>query len=49
MAELVADLPSRVIDSEGREFYVSVVGNPRVDGEWEGGSNMCRSTSLKFS
>ena len=36
MAELVADLPSRVIDSEGREFYVSVVGNPRLDGEWEG-------------
>jgi hypothetical protein len=36
MAELIADLPSRVIDSEGREFYVSVVGNPRLDGEWEG-------------
>ena len=36
MAELIADLPLRVIDSEGREFYVGVVGNPRADGEWEG-------------
>src|SRR5688572_7118210 len=36
MAELIADLPSRVIDSEGCEFYVSVVGNPRLDGGWEG-------------
>jgi hypothetical protein len=36
MSELIADLPFRVIDTEGREFYVSVVGNPRLDGEWEG-------------
>lgn len=36
MAELISHLPSRVIDSEGREFYVSVVGTPRIDGEWEG-------------
>lgn len=36
MAELIADLPFRVVDAEGREFYVSVAGNPRLDGEWEG-------------
>jgi hypothetical protein len=36
MAELIADLPFRVMDTEGREFYVSVVGEARADGEWEG-------------
>jgi hypothetical protein len=36
MSELIADLPFRVIDTQGREFYVSVVGEPRPDGEWEG-------------
>jgi hypothetical protein len=36
MSELIADLPFRVINNDGREFYVSVVGDPRPDGEWEG-------------
>jgi hypothetical protein len=35
MSELIAHLPFRVMDSQGREFYVSVVGAPRPDGEWE--------------
>jgi len=36
MSERIADLPFRVIDNDGREFCVSVVGEPRPDGEWEG-------------
>ena len=36
MAELIAHLPFRVVDTQGREFYVSVVGDTRPDGEWEG-------------
>ena len=35
MAEIIADLPYRVVDSHGDEFYVSVVGEQRIDGEWE--------------
>lgn len=36
MSELIADLPYRITASDGREFYVSVAGEPRPDGEWEG-------------
>ena len=36
MSDLIAHLPFRVIDAEGREFYVSVAGEQRLDGEWEG-------------
>lgn len=36
MSEPIADLPFRVIDSRGHDFYVTVVGARRSDGEWEG-------------
>jgi hypothetical protein len=36
MTELIAHLPFRVIDRQGREFYVSVVGAARSDDKWEG-------------
>jgi hypothetical protein len=36
VSELIADLPYRIIDTTGNEFYVSVAGEPRVDGLWEG-------------
>lgn len=36
MSELIADLPYRVVDTHGHEFYVSVAGALRADGEWEG-------------
>ena len=36
MSELIADLPYRVVDASGEEFYVSVAGEPRTDGRWEG-------------
>ena len=36
MADLIADLPFRVIDSRGHEFYANAVGERRSDGEWEG-------------
>ena len=36
MSDLIADLPFQVIDRQGHEFYVSAVGEPRSDGEWEG-------------
>lgn len=36
MSDLIADLPFRVTDTDGRDFYASVVGRPRADGEWEG-------------
>jgi hypothetical protein len=35
MSELVADLPYRVIDADGNEYYVSVGAEPRKDGRWE--------------
>ena len=36
MSEIISDLPYRVVDSQGGEFYVSVAGERRSDGEWEG-------------
>ena len=35
MSEIVADLPYRVIDTDGDEYLVSVVAEVRVDGRWE--------------
>lgn len=35
MSELIAHLPYRIVAS-GDEFYVSVAGEPRPDGRWEG-------------
>jgi hypothetical protein len=34
-SELIADLPYRVVDGAGQEFYVSVAGEPRDDGRWD--------------
>jgi hypothetical protein len=36
MSELIADLPYRVWDTDGRELFVSVAGEQRLDGVWEG-------------
>jgi len=36
MSELIIDLPYRTIDARGEEFYVSVAGEMRADGQWEG-------------
>jgi hypothetical protein len=36
MSELIADLPYRITDTTGEEFYVSVAGEPRPDGHWDG-------------
>ena len=35
MSELIADLPYRIIDADGAEYYVSIAGEPRSDGRWE--------------
>ena len=35
MIELVADLPYRVVDAAGAEYYASVAGEQRPDGVWE--------------
>ena len=36
MSELIADLPYRITDVNGDEFYVTVAGEPRLDGRWDG-------------
>src|SRR5688572_27501118 len=36
MAEVIADLPYRIVDPNGAELFASVVGAQRADGEWEG-------------
>jgi hypothetical protein len=36
MAEVIVDLPLRIVDGEGTEFYVSAAGRARADGSWEG-------------
>jgi hypothetical protein len=36
MSELIADLPYGITNTNGDEFYVSVAGEPRVDGRWDG-------------
>jgi len=36
MPEIIADLPYIMTDRSGREYYVSVAGDRRADGEWEG-------------
>jgi hypothetical protein len=36
MSELIADLPYRITDTDGEEFYVSVAGELRSDGRWDG-------------
>jgi hypothetical protein len=36
MSEIIADIPFSVVDAQGLEFYVSVAGERRPDGEWEG-------------
>jgi hypothetical protein len=36
VSEIVNHLPYTVTDTHGREYYVSVAGNRRADGEWEG-------------
>ena len=36
MSELIADLPYRLVDPRGEEYDVSVAGEPRTDGRWEG-------------
>ena len=35
MIELVADLPYRIVDAAGSEYYASVAGEQRPDGVWE--------------
>jgi hypothetical protein len=35
MIELIAELPYRVLDSSGTDYYVSVAGEQRADGRWE--------------
>jgi hypothetical protein len=35
MSELIADLPYRLVDMEGEEYYVSVAGEVRPDGRWQ--------------
>src|SRR5215207_4967870 len=35
MTEPIADLPYRVIDSAGTEYYVGVAAELRIDGHWE--------------
>lgn len=36
MSEVIADLPYRLADAQGREFLVSVAGEQRLNGTWEG-------------
>jgi hypothetical protein len=36
MSEIIEHLPYTVTDAQGRQYYVSVAGNRRADGEWEG-------------
>jgi len=36
MSEIIEHLPYTMADLQGREYYVSVAGNRRADGEWEG-------------
>lgn len=36
MAEIIEHLPYTVTDAQGRQYYVSVAGNRRADGEWQG-------------
>lgn len=35
MIELITDLPYRVIDATGAEYYASVAAEQRPDGIWE--------------
>lgn len=35
MSELIVDLPYRVIDADGEEYFVSAAGQTRVDGRWD--------------
>ena len=35
MSEVIADLPYRIVNARGEEYYVSVAGEPRGDGRWE--------------
>jgi hypothetical protein len=35
MSEVIADLPYRVIDADGEDYYVSVAGEARTDGRWQ--------------
>jgi len=34
--ELIIELPYRVVDSTAQEYYASVAGEQRIDGQWEG-------------
>jgi hypothetical protein len=36
VSEIIEHLPYTVTDTQGRQYYVSVAGNRRADGEWEG-------------
>jgi hypothetical protein len=36
MSEVVAELDSRVVDPQGREYLVNVAAEPQDDGQWEG-------------
>ena len=36
MPEIIEHLPYIITGVQGREYYVSVAGNRRADGEWEG-------------
>lgn len=36
MSEIIEHLPFTITDREGREYYISVAGSRRADGEWEG-------------
>lgn len=36
MAEVIADLPYRIVDPNGREFFASVAAAQRHDGTWQG-------------
>lgn len=35
MIELITDLPHRIVDASGSEYYVSVAAEQRADGLWE--------------
>ena len=35
MSEVIAELPYRLLDEDGGEYYVSVGAEPRMDGAWE--------------
>lgn len=35
MSEVITELDFRVVDEDGREYFVNVAAEPTVDGRWE--------------